>query len=54
VILISSDLTEVVGLSHRILVMNQGMIKADLQGHETDLASVLKLCLGEEKNCSGV
>jgi ABC-type sugar transport system ATPase subunit len=41
----------VVGLSHRILVMNQGMIKADLQGHETDLPSVLGLCLGEEKEC---
>jgi ribose transport system ATP-binding protein len=51
VIFISSDLIEVVGLSHRILVMNQGMIKADLQGHETDLPSVLGLCLGEEKEC---
>ena len=49
VILISSDLVEVVGLSHRILVMNQGMIKAVLLSHETDLPSVLRLCLGEDQ-----
>lgn len=49
VILISSDLTEVVGLAHRILIMSQGMIKADLQGDETDLPTVLGLCLGEKQ-----
>jgi ABC-type sugar transport system ATPase subunit len=47
VILISSDLIEVVGLSHRILVMAQGEIKADLSSEETDLSAVLALCLGE-------
>ena len=46
IIMISSDLIEVVGLSHRILVMDQGMIKAELLSHETDLQSVLRLCLG--------
>jgi ribose transport system ATP-binding protein len=49
IILISSDLTEVVGLSHRILVMNGGMIQADLMSRETDLASVLELCLGGDE-----
>jgi len=49
VILISSDLTEVLGLSHRILVMNQGMIKANMLSCETDLPSMLKLCLGEDE-----
>ena len=54
VILISSDLTEVVGLSHRILVMNGGMIQADLMSRETDLASVLALCLaGDEEQSAG-
>jgi ribose transport system ATP-binding protein len=49
IILISSDLTEVVGLSHRILVMKGGMIKAELMSHGTDLASVLALCLGGDE-----
>jgi ribose transport system ATP-binding protein len=54
IILISSDLTEVVGLSHRILVMNGGMIQADLMSRETDLASVLELCLaGDEEHSPG-
>lgn len=45
IIMISSDLTEVAGLSHRILVMKQGEIKADLLRNETDLPSILELCL---------
>jgi ribose transport system ATP-binding protein len=45
IILISSDLTEVVGLAHRIIVMSQGTIKANLQNSETDLNEVLQLCL---------
>jgi ribose transport system ATP-binding protein len=49
IILVSSELTEVVGLSHRILVMNRGMIKADLMNHEIDLASILALCLGGDE-----
>jgi ribose transport system ATP-binding protein len=54
IILISSDLTEVVGLSHRILVMNGGMIQADLMSRETDLASILELCLaGDEEHSPG-
>mgnify|MGYP003966684811 FL=1 len=49
IIMISSDLTEVVGLSHRILVMKQGMIKDDLSRRETDLPSILERSL--EKEC---
>jgi ribose transport system ATP-binding protein len=48
IILISSDLTEVVGLSHRILVINEGSIQADL-GRNADLATVLEHCLGGDK-----
>jgi len=51
IIMISSDLTEVVGLAHRIIVMSQGIIKADLKSGETDLSGVLQLCLGEDAEC---
>jgi ABC-type sugar transport system ATPase subunit len=45
IIVISSDLIEIVGLCHRILVLDQGRIKADLKREETDLASLLAMCL---------
>lgn len=45
IIVISSDLIEVVGLAHRILVLDQGRVKADLKREETDLTSLLALCL---------
>jgi len=51
ILLISSDLTEVVGLSHRILVMDQGWVKTVLQTDKTNLAEVLELCLGETQRC---
>ena len=51
IIMISSDLVEIVGLCHRILVLDQGRIKADLKREETDLASLLSLCL--EKGPTG-
>lgn len=51
VILISSDLTEVVGLSHRILVIKEGSIQSDL-GRNADLATVLEHCLGEDEQHS--
>jgi ABC-type sugar transport system ATPase subunit len=51
IIMISSDLIEIVGLCHRILVLDQGRIKADLKREETDLASLLAMCL--EKGPTG-
>jgi ribose transport system ATP-binding protein len=45
IILISSDLTEVVGLAHRVLVMERGAVKAILG--EADLKTVLELLLGK-------
>lgn len=51
IIVISSDLIEVVGLCHRILVLDQGRVKADLKREETDPASLLALCL--EKGPTG-
>jgi ABC-type sugar transport system ATPase subunit len=51
IIVISSDLIEIVGLCHRIIVLDQGRIKADLLREETDLASLLAMCL--EKGPTG-
>jgi len=47
ILLISSDLTEIVGLAHRILVMDQGDIKTILDGQTTSLSDLLQICLGE-------
>ena len=46
IILISSDLTEVVGLAHRVLVLEKGGIKAHLKSSEADLKTVTELLLG--------
>ena len=51
IIVISSDLIEVVGLCHRILVLEQGRIKADLKREETDLPSILTMCLEKGSTC---
>jgi len=42
IILISSDLTEVVGLAHRVLALEKGTVKADLV--QPALKEVLKVC----------
>ena len=46
IILISSDLTEVVGLAHRVLVLEKGGIKARLESSDADLKTVTELLLG--------
>jgi putative multiple sugar transport system ATP-binding protein len=51
IVVISSDLIEVVGLCHRILVLDQGRIKADLKREETDLTSLLAMCLEKGPTC---
>ncbi len=48
VVLISSDLTEVMGLSHRILILKNGTKRSELDARQTDLKTVLGLCLGED------
>jgi len=45
VIIISSDMTEVASLAHRVLIMESGIIKAELQGDEVSVDSVVDLCL---------
>jgi len=50
VILITSELAEVMGLSHRVLVMREGRIVADLATEKTSQAEILRYALGEEDN----
>jgi rhamnose transport system ATP-binding protein len=46
VLLISSDLPELVGMSDRILIMNRGRIAAELQGHDKTEHNVLLAASG--------
>jgi ribose transport system ATP-binding protein len=46
ILMISSDLPEVVGMSDRILVMHQGRICAELDGHQATEEQVLHAALG--------
>ncbi|HEY4278275.1 MAG TPA: sugar ABC transporter ATP-binding protein [Conexibacter sp.] len=49
VLLISSDLTEVLGVSDRVLVMHEGRIVADLPSAETDEETLLAYSIGVEE-----
>ena len=44
VILISSELEEVVGLCHRVLVMREGRCVGELAGEAISEAAILHLC----------
>jgi ribose transport system ATP-binding protein len=45
VLMISSDLPEVLGMSDRVLVMNQGRIAGELPAHEATQDTVMALAL---------
>ncbi len=45
IILISSDFSEILGLSHRILIMDRGEIKTELPTDQTDLKTIMQVCL---------
>ncbi len=47
ILLISSELPEILGLAHRILVMRGGRIVAELDGERTDSETILRYALGE-------
>jgi ribose transport system ATP-binding protein len=47
VLLISSELAEILGLAHRILVMRDGRIAAELDGQTATQAEILRHALGE-------
>lgn len=46
ILLISSELNEIIGLSHRILVMHEGKIAAKLENHETNKEEIMSYALG--------
>ncbi|MEO8397065.1 MAG: ATP-binding cassette domain-containing protein, partial [Chloroflexota bacterium] len=50
VLLISSELAEILGLAHRILVMRDGRIAADLDGRSATQAEILRHALGETEH----
>ena len=47
ILLISSELAEILGLAHRVLVMHDGYIVADLDTQETTQEEILRHALGE-------
>ena len=48
VIVISSELEEVVGLCHRVLVMREGRSVGELEGGAISEAAILQLCYEAE------
>jgi ribose transport system ATP-binding protein len=46
VVIVSSELSEVMHMSHRMLVMREGQIVGEMDGHEVDEESVLSLFFG--------
>jgi ABC-type sugar transport system ATPase subunit len=50
VLLISSELEEVIELSHRILAIRNGRIVCEFDGHQVKLDEVLRACFGEVEN----
>jgi ABC-type sugar transport system ATPase subunit len=47
ILLISSELAEILGLAHRVLVMHEGRIVADLDADQTSQEEILQYALGE-------
>jgi ribose transport system ATP-binding protein len=47
VLMISSELAEILGIAHRILVMHDGQIAAELDPQKTDQEEILRFALGE-------
>jgi ABC-type sugar transport system ATPase subunit len=52
ILLISSEIEEVLGLSHRVLVMRAGRIVAELSGDEMNEAAILNASFGMIPNAA--
>lgn len=50
ILMISSELAEVIGLSHRILVMHEGRIVANLKSDQTNQEEILRYALGKDNH----
>ena len=46
VLLISSEIEEVLGLAHRVLVMRSGSIVAEFDGHDATADAVMRAAFG--------
>jgi len=53
IILISGELSEVLGLCHNVMVMRDGDVVAHLQADKTDAETILRYALGHEKEAAG-
>jgi rhamnose transport system ATP-binding protein len=47
VLMISSELPEVLGMADRILVLREGRIAAEFSRHEADEASIMRAATGQ-------
>lgn len=46
VIMISSDLSEILGISDRIIVMHEGHLSGELKREDANQESIMKLAVG--------
>jgi len=46
ILIISSEMPELLGMSHRIIVMNEGMISGELSANETTQEKIFALATG--------
>jgi ribose transport system ATP-binding protein len=53
VVISSSEVEELAALCHRVLVLRDGMVVADLTGKEISVMRILKECLGTPREVSG-
>ena len=49
IVVVSSELDEIVGLPHRVLVMRQGRVVRELSGDEIEEKAVLQAAFAEDK-----
>jgi ABC-type sugar transport system ATPase subunit len=48
IVLVSSELPEILGLAHRVLVLRQGRVVAELTGEQTNSEEILRFALGQD------
>jgi ribose transport system ATP-binding protein len=53
VIVISSDMPEILGLSDRVLVMRQGRLAGELEGERISETNVVRLVMGTSEGANG-
>jgi ribose transport system ATP-binding protein len=51
IIMISSELPEILGMSDRIIVMHEGRIAGEFERHEATQEKIMKAATGEVQNC---